>query len=140
MRSGLITAMQRIREGHASLLIVGESASAEQSGSGMAYCDDSRATICGLLGCVSVVERLDSRTPDGLNRLKFGKRKQSTEFLSLGSDMSKGTKPQVVRAIGYCAREYRAAVRRRRESRRAQKIAGGTLHRARHSLGGDHRG
>ena len=35
-------------------------------------------------GVISVVERLDLRTPEGLNRLNIGNRKQSTERVSLG--------------------------------------------------------
>ena len=84
MRSGLITAMQRIREGHASLLIVESLRRLSRVDLEWltAMIPEPPSVVCW--GCVSVVERLDSRTPDGLNRLKFGKRKQSTEFLSLG--------------------------------------------------------
>lgn len=86
MRKGLLTAMQRLREGHASLLIV---ESLHRLGRVdlewlAAMIPEPASVACW--GLISIVERLDSRTPDGLGRLNTGKRKQkqSTEFLSWG--------------------------------------------------------
>lgn len=84
MRNGLLTAMQRLRAGHASLLIV-ESLrrlSRVDLERLAAMIPEPPSSAC--LGLISVVERLDSRTPDGLSRLKIGNRKQSTECVSLG--------------------------------------------------------
>ncbi|HMU37481.1 MAG TPA: recombinase family protein [Pseudomonadota bacterium] len=84
MRSGLLTAMKRLQAGQASLLIV---ESLHRLGivdleSLATMMPDSPPAICW--GLISVVERLDSRTPDGLRRLKIGSRKRSTEYLSMG--------------------------------------------------------
>ena len=84
MRSGLLTAMQRLRGGHASLLIVESLRRLSRVDlewlAGMI--PESPSAVCW--GLISVVERLDSRTSDGLSRLKFGNRKQSTEYVRLG--------------------------------------------------------
>ncbi len=84
MRNGLLTAIQRLQAGQASLLIV---ESLHRVGrvdleSLAAMMPDSPSAICW--GLISIVERLDSRTPDGLGRQKSGSRKQSTEYVSLG--------------------------------------------------------
>lgn len=84
MRSGLLTAMQRLREGRASLLIVESLRRLSRVDLEWlaAMIPESPSTVCW--GFISVVERLDSRTPDGLGRLQLGKRNQSTERISLG--------------------------------------------------------
>ncbi len=84
MPNGLITAMQRLREGHASLLIVESLRRLSRADLEWlaAMIPEQPSSVCW--GVISVVERLDSRTPDGLNRLKFGNQKQSTEYVSLG--------------------------------------------------------
>ena len=84
MRNGLLTAMQRLREGHAALLIVESLHRLSRADLEWlaAMIPEPASAVCW--GFISVVERLDSRTPDGLNRLKFGNQKQSTEYVSLG--------------------------------------------------------
>jgi hypothetical protein len=84
MRNGLITAMQRLREGHASLLIVESLRRLSRVDLEWlaAMTPEPPSVVCW--GFISVVDRLDSRTPDGFSRLKIGNRRQSTEYVRLG--------------------------------------------------------
>lgn len=84
MRNGLVTAMQRLREGHASLLIVESLRRLSRVDLEWlaAMIPEPPSVVCW--GFFSVVERLDSRTPDGFSRLTVGNRKQSTKYVLLG--------------------------------------------------------